>query len=132
MKSTDLEDQENVEQAKPNALISFVSSEVYEQIDDCQTYDEAMRMLKALFVKQPSEIYARHMLSTTKQDASQTLQEFRKTLQNLAKFYNFRDVCAKEYRDDIMRDAFSHGIRQCLQENKKLTFDWAFETEVTL
>ena len=84
-------------------------------------------------MKQPSEIYARHMLFSAKQDVSQTLQEFRKTLQNLAKSCNFRDVSAKEYRDDMMRDAcingiFSHGIQQRLLENRELTFDRAFET----
>lgn len=41
-------------------LINYVSPSVYSYIADCTTYDEALKILQAVFVKPISEVFARH------------------------------------------------------------------------
>jgi len=41
---------------------------VYDFIEECETYDEAITALQNLYVRVPNEIFARHLLATTKQE----------------------------------------------------------------
>ena len=41
-------------------LVSYVSHNVYEYIEDCKDYKSAIRVLEQLFVKTPNEIFARY------------------------------------------------------------------------
>ena len=127
----------NLEEDKLAALVSCATPEVYEYIDDCETYTEAEAILEQLYVKKPNDIFARHLLRMAKQKPNQSLEDFRCTLMKLAKDCDFKDVTAMQYKDDMVRDSFINGItssdiRQRLLEHKKLTLAEAFHQAVTL
>ena len=124
-------------EVKLAALINCATPEVFEHFDHCESYEEAEATLEKLFVKQPNEIFARHLLRTEKQRVNQSLADFRCALTRLAKDCNFKDVTAAQYKDDMIRDAFingimSTGIRQRLLEHKALTMNEAYTKAVTL
>ena len=66
----------NEEVNKLNVLINYVSSEVYQLFYEATTYDEAINLLKSLYVKTPNEIFARHKLATRKQQPGESLDEY--------------------------------------------------------
>ncbi|CAK8690382.1 unnamed protein product [Clavelina lepadiformis] len=68
--------QEQISTAPPinklQLLTNFVSAEIFEFIEDCNTYDSAVEILQELLVKKPNEIFARHLLTTRKQQPSES------------------------------------------------------------
>lgn len=50
---------------KLDKLINFVSSAVYEYIEDCTTYNGAVESLNKLYVKSKNEVYGRHFFGYT-------------------------------------------------------------------
>ncbi|GFN94501.1 retrovirus-related pol polyprotein from transposon 17.6 [Plakobranchus ocellatus] len=79
-----------------------------------------------------NEIFARHVLATTKQEPGQNLVEFLQKLRALAKDCDFKQVTAEQNKKDFIRDAFicglsSNHIRQRLLENNTLDLVTAFE-----
>lgn len=120
--------------AEPNKLeilCAFVSADVYELIEGCDSYDTAIAKLKDCFIKTPNIIFARHLLATRKQKTGESLEEFLQELHTMSKNCNFRNVSAEEHRLDLVRDAFinglaSHHIRQRLLENNELSVADAF------
>ena len=119
------------------ALINCATPEVFEYIDQCETYDEAEAVLQKLYVKQPNNIFARHRLQTAKQKPDQSLAEFHCLLMKLAKDCDFREVTAAQYRDDMIRDSFISGIlstniRQRLLEHKTLSMKEAYDQALTI
>ena len=128
---------EDIDEDKLSALVSCATPEVFEYFDHCQTFAEAETILEQLFVKQPNDIFARHVLRMAKQKPNQSLEDFRCTLVKLAKDCDFHDVSALQYKDDMIRDSFISGIlsgdiRQRLLEHKTLTMKQAFDQAVTL
>ena len=128
---------ENVDEDRLAALVSCATPEVFEYFDHCETYAEAEATLEQLYVKQPNDIFARHVLQIAKQKPNQTLEDFRCTLVKLAKDCDFKDVTAAQYKDDMIRDSFINGIssseiRQRLLEHKTLTMKQAFDQAVTM
>ena len=94
-------------------------------------------MLENLYVKTPNEIFARHLLATTRQTPGQSLNDFVQKLQGLGKDCSFRPVTAQVYREKMVRDAFINGIisssiRQRLLENRELTLRDAVRQANTL
>ena len=117
---------------KLKALINCVSCNVFEFIEDCETYEAAIAKLKNVYVKTPNEVFARHLLVTTKQQVEQSLDEYLLALQKLAKDCNFRAVSGDQYKQEMVRDAFingilSPGIRQRLLENDRLILETAVQ-----
>lgn len=118
-------------------LVNFVSPRVYQYIEDCTSYSEAIEILKQSYVKPTNEIYARHLLATRRQKSGESLDEYFQSLKKLSKDCNFRQVTAGQYRDEYIRDAFitgllSSSIRQRLLENKSLHLDEMFTQARTL
>ena len=114
-----------------------VSHQVYDHIDEYETYEAAIQILKSLFVKTLNTIFARHLLATAKQEPGQSLDNFLLTLTRLSKDCNFANVTGEEYRKEMIRDAFingisSHAIWERLLENRVLTLERAFEQARTL
>ena len=104
---------------------------MYDYIDECETYHDAVASLEALFVKKPNEVFARHLLATARQQPGQSLDEFLQRLRRLSKDCNFCSVSAEKYRKEMVRDAFINGlissvIRQRLLENQSLSLESAF------
>ena len=91
-------------------LTAYLSSNVYEDIEDCSTYESAINTLKKLYVKSPNPIYTRYLLATRKQKSSETLSEFLQALHKLSKDCQLKAVTADEYRKDLVRDAFINGL----------------------
>uniref|UniRef100_A0A1Y1MYE7 Retrotransposon gag domain-containing protein n=1 Tax=Photinus pyralis TaxID=7054 RepID=A0A1Y1MYE7_PHOPY len=113
-------------------LSNFLSSNVFEYINDCTTYQAAIDILKALYVKPKNLIYARHQLATRKQLSTESIDQYLTALKSLAKECHFKAVSAEQNKQDYIRDAFiaglfSSNIRQRLLENKSLELDEAEE-----
>ena len=73
---------------KLSILNAYVSSDVFEFIEDCETFEAAKEKLENLYVKKPNEIFARHLLSTRKQKPEETLRAFLQELHRLSKDCN--------------------------------------------
>ena len=117
---------------KLSILINYVSPGVFEYISEANSYADAISTLQSIFVKPKSEIFARHILATRKQDVSENLDQYIQVLKQLSKECNFQTVDANHNREDSIRDAFITGlrspaVRQRLLENQTLTMKEAFE-----
>ena len=116
---------------KFRTLVNCVSSNVYEYIEECDTYDSAKSVLEKLYVKTPNVIFSRHQLATRKQKPGESLDEFIRELSKLSKDCGLKAVSAEQYREELIRDAFINGlasplIRQRLLENDKLDLQSAY------
>ncbi len=94
-----------------DALTNFVSPDIWEDIKDAVTFTEAKNILDNLFIKQPSEPYARYKLQCAVQEEGQSLEGFRRTLEKLSRDCNFMDVTSSKYRLIMMLQAFLSGVR---------------------
>ena len=95
---------------KLDALINCISSDVYEYIAECNTFDTAVNRLKELYIKPSNEVFARHLLATCGQKEEENIDEYVQRLQLLAKESHFKSVDAVQNRDDCVRDAFITGL----------------------
>ncbi|GFW99881.1 retrovirus-related Pol polyprotein from transposon opus [Trichonephila clavipes] len=125
------------EQNKLPLLCNYVTSNVYQFINDCTTYAQAIAILDSLFINKRNVIFARHCLSTRNQQTEETFSEYLQILNQLSKDCDFTDWKAEEYRKEYIRDAFMRGlkcprIRLRLLENTSMTLDQAFEQARTL
>ena len=122
---------------KHGLLINFVSPTIYESIAETTNYEDAMKILVNIYIKPKNEIFARHILSTCKQDPTESLDQFLRKLKTLARDCNFKAATADEIRDNSIRDAFISGltssnIRQRLLEKDTLTLENAFDSARSL
>lgn len=113
-------------------LTNFIAPSVYEFIHDVRDYNEAIKQLENIYEKPKSEIFARYLLSTRKQDVGENLDQYLHALRHLAKDCNFVDIKADIHRDNSIRDTFLTGLsssysRQRLLENKTLTLQTAYD-----
>ena len=111
---------------KLQVLINYVTSNVYQHISECKTYDEAVKSLEAIFVRPKNEIFARHTLLSRKQGDNESVSDYVQILKQLAKDCQFVAVSEEESRNDYIRDSFisgisSHEIRQRLLESPNLS-----------
>ncbi|KAA3675181.1 uncharacterized protein DEA37_0011386 [Paragonimus westermani] len=116
---------------KFQVLANLVSLDVFEYIADCKQYKDAIDALISLYVKPKNIIYARHLLSTCKQEVGQNLDQFMQKLKRLAKDCGFKTVNASDYHDETIRDAFirgmlSNNVRQRLLEEDDIDLAKAF------
>ena len=110
---------------KLQVLTNYVSHQIFEYIEHCEGYNNAISTLKALYIKPTNEVFARHLLATRRRQSGETINEFLQSLKTLSKYCNFQNVTAAVYRDEAVRDAFitglqSNTIRQRLLENSTL------------
>ncbi|XP_045132103.1 uncharacterized protein LOC123518976 [Portunus trituberculatus] len=122
---------------KLKTLVNYVAPRVYEYIADSDDYDSAITTLEKMYVKPKNEVFARHLLSTRKQQANESLSEFLQVLKQLSGDCNFKAVTAEKYKEEALRDAFISGlrssvIRQRLLENKTLQLQDAFDQALAL
>ncbi|XP_004209566.1 uncharacterized protein LOC101235339 [Hydra vulgaris] len=116
---------------KFRSIINFVSSNVYDYIEECDSYESVIETLENLYIKTPNEIFARHQLLARHQTSSESLEDFLQELRKLSKNCNYKDVSAEQYREEQIRDAFISGINsncihQRLLENSTLNLQSAF------
>ena len=96
---------------KFNLLINYIEPNVYEFIFECETYDQEIETLKTIYVKPKNVMLARHILSTRKQKAGESLDQFLNELKTLAKDCDFKTVSAEQYKSEMIRDAFINGLQ---------------------
>ena len=89
------------------------------------------------YIKPKNEVFARHILYTSKQNQGESLDQFLNRLKSLAKDCGFSAVTAEKHCEDSIRDAFisglvSGGIRQRLLEKDTLDLQTAFDTARSL
>ena len=121
-----------MQHTKLHILVNLISFNVYQHIANINDYDNAIQILKDLYVKPRNIIAARHELRMCKQQASETIDQFVLRLKKLSKECDCKNVTGEQYRSELMRDAFIAGmlsvpIRQRLLENRELTFRQAYE-----
>ena len=112
------------EMNKLHVLINYVTSNVYHRFCEAETYEEAIALLKTLYIKTPNKIFACHKLATRKQQIGKTLDHYLQELKLLSKDCNFRDA--------FISELLSGSIRQCLLENKTLNLQTAFDQATAL
>ena len=115
---------------KLSLLVNFISHSVYEYIIEAKTFDDAIKILDSLYIKPTNEVFARHLLSSRKQQTGETIDQYVQALRLLSQNCNFKPVSAEQNRNDFIRDAFINGllqstIRQRLLESNRLTLEEA-------
>jgi len=127
----------DVEVNKKGLLVNLFSPVVYSYVEDCETYEEALVILKCVYVKRKSDVFARHLLATGKQRTAESLQQFLQALKLLSKDCTFQAVSAEQYREEIIRDTFINGqnfqgIRQRLLEKDDLSLEATYKQAYSL
>ena len=61
---------------KLRILFAYVSADLYEFVEGCETYEAAIDKLKSVYIKTPNVIFARHVLATRKQKQGKICQIF--------------------------------------------------------
>jgi len=118
--------------AKLRVLRSKAGPIAFAFIRDCTSYDAAILLLKAQYVKQPNVVFARHLLTVRKQQPGESNAGFLRALRSLARSCDFQAVTAVEHTDGMIRDSYVAGlrspyIRQRLLETTGLTLQHAVE-----
>ncbi|VDP81363.1 unnamed protein product [Echinostoma caproni] len=83
-------------------LIGCVSPTVYEYITESETFQCAMTILEKLYMKPRNEVFARHTLSTSKQEAGLSLDQFMQKLKSLAKDCKFVAVTVEQNQNSAI------------------------------
>lgn len=68
-----------------NILINYVSPTIYGFISECSTYEEALAILKKIYVKPRNEIFARYSLATRRQQVSESIDQYLQVLKEMSK-----------------------------------------------
>lgn len=117
---------------KLRLLVNYISPYIYKSISNTTTFDEAVSILKARYIRPKHEIYARHVLASRYQKSGESVDQYLQVLKELSKPCSFAAVSSEQNQNDYIRDAFIRGllcptIRQRLLESTTLTLSEAFE-----
>lgn len=121
-----IQDKVTTEEQKYSVLINHVSPDIYLHISSVTKYTEAIALLKALFVKEKNENFARHCLAYRTQKDGETVEQYILSLETLAKDCSFKKAEAGEHQDLCVRTAFIGGLKnpsirqRLLEETKSL------------
>ena len=118
-------------------LTNFLSPTVYKPINEYSMYDNAVSVLKSVYMKSTNEVFAWHLLSICKQQPCESLDEFLQALKALSKDSNFKPVTAEQHENEYISDSFisglqSNSIRQSLLENNTLDLHTMFNQAQSL
>ena len=81
-----------------------------------------MTKLKSVYVKPANEVFARYRLSTSRQQAGESLEHFLLRLKMLSNDCNFVDLSASGCKEAAIRDAFVAGLRSSRTGLKTINF----------
>ena len=106
----------------------MVTPDIFDLFSQDTTYDAAMLTLTSIYVKTPSELHARHLLATRKQQPGESFDTYITALRSLAKYCNFKAVAANVYQQESVRDASIAGtssqiVRQRLLKKRNMSID---------
>uniref|UniRef100_A0A5S6QEB4 Retrotransposon gag domain-containing protein n=1 Tax=Trichuris muris TaxID=70415 RepID=A0A5S6QEB4_TRIMR len=98
--------------ADPKALlVNHVSPTTFSIIAEAPSYEEAIQTLKDMFERPVNEVHERYRLATRRQQPSESIDEFLRALKTLSTECSFKAVSAKQYQEELIRDAFVSGLR---------------------
>ena len=111
---------------KLGILINKIEVNVYEYIEGIENIDDALVRLDEVFKEKTNEVFARHVLNSTRQNAGEPTRDFAMRLELLAKDCNYQAVSILEHRNQATLVVFFSGldnprIRQRLLETEDLT-----------
>ena len=117
---------------KLKLLVNYISPAVFTHIADSATYDDAINILKSVYVKPRNVVFSRHQLATRRQLQSETIDFYLQSLKLLARDCDFKAVTADTYCQEAIRDSFIAGltspvIRQRLLEKESLSLHEAVQ-----
>ena len=69
---------------KLNSLINHIDSAVYELVSESETYNEAIELLRTIFAKAASPVFARYVLKSCKQQVGESLDAYLQNLNRLS------------------------------------------------
>ncbi|CAM1300483.1 Uncharacterised protein g2729 [Pycnogonum litorale] len=96
---------------KLEVLFLHIGPNVFDLVEDATSFDEAISALESAYVKAPSEVHSRYLLSTRNQSSSESIDTFLQALNKLAVDCKFKAVSAEKNKDDFVRDSFISGLR---------------------
>jgi len=101
---------------KQRIVVSCLSPETYLYIEDADSCDDIVTILRQIFVKRKNNVCARHLLVSQRQTSGESISEYLQVLKNLAEDCTFSVVTANQYRDKLIR---------CFYQWSQLTFHWS-------
>ena len=106
--------------------VGKIEVNVYDYIEGIDNINDALVRLDEVFKKKTNEVFARHVLNSTRQNAGEPTREFAMRLELLARDCNYQAVSVLEHRNQATLVAFISGldnpkIRQRLLETEDLT-----------
>ena len=93
--STTQETPARTDRRKFFALGNNISANVYELINDVDSFEAAKNIIDAAYIKPANVIYNRHKLITCTQEPLQSIDNYMQELQLVAKTCNFEAVTAE-------------------------------------
>lgn len=122
---------------KYQLLVNHISPQVYNIIQAKTSYDEAIKTLNDAYEKRQNTTLARHILISRKQQPGESVAEYSRALNVLARDCKFTDVTAIDYQNDVVRLAFIAGvssqkIQQRLLENSTDTLEQSLNLALSL
>ena len=101
-------------------LINYISPTAFSHITDCPVYDEAINILKRVYVKSKNIIFVRHQLATRKQLSSESIDIYVQSLKLLARDCEFKAVTADTYSNETIRDSLIAGLASPITRQRML------------
>jgi len=103
-------------------LTNLTSADLFEFVEGCTNFDAAINTFEGFFVKTHSELFARHLLATRRQQPGETLNELFQELQ----------IMTRNYQGRFISGLTSAAIHERLLENKTLDLQSAFDQATAL
>ena len=122
---------------KFQVLINFVEANVYDLISDCNSYEDAIILLKDQYIKPTNVIFSRQLLAERKQASNESVKAFYTDLKKLSRKCDFSAVTASKHCDESIRTTFIAGlhsshIRQRLLESEDTSLDSIYKLALSL
>ena len=102
---------------------SCLSPEVFSYVEEGDSYESIVTLLKELYIRPRNNVYARHLLVSRHQNHGENVLEYLRVHKVLAKDCTFEAVTASKYRDELIRDLFINGVSSSLVRQRVLEID---------
>ncbi|XP_045445671.1 uncharacterized protein LOC123653729 [Melitaea cinxia] len=122
---------------KYKLLVNHISPSIFNFIQACNTYVDAMTTLSTTYEKRKNITLARHRLATRKQQPGETLAEYSRSLAILARECHFKAVTANEHQNETVCGTFIAGIlsqkiRERLLEKSTMSLEETLNLAISL
>ena len=123
--------------SKLEVLFVLCGVKSFHFIEECTTFDDALKALDSKFIKRCSAIMMRHKLRTHRQKEGQSIESYLSELTTLVKKCPTPTLTADQHRNLLISDAFVSGlmspsIRQRLLESAEDKLESLVQTALTM